>query len=93
MKRGLHAITGSCTQLDREHWVTFAHGEVGSGTRVVEDESHVFGFALVVISIVDGRRDTEPPVRSIFDERRPWVRVTGGIVDSVLVCAGYYDRC
>ena len=87
----LRTVARSCVQFDREHRVSFAHGEMGSGASVVEYEAHVFGFALVVVGVVNGRRDAELSVGSIFDERRSWVCVARGVVDDILVCAGYYD--
>ena len=78
-------------QFNREYWVSFTHGEVGTRAGVVEYESHVFGFASIVIGIVDWCRDAEPSIGLIFDKRRPRVCVTCGIVDDILVRAGYYD--
>jgi hypothetical protein len=71
--------------------VSFTHGEMSSGTSVVEYESHIFGLAFVIIGVVDGCRDTESSVRSVLNERWPWVRVTRGVVDDVLIRTGYYD--
>ena len=72
--------------------MSFTHGEVGSRASVVEYESYVFGFALVIVGIVDRCRDVESSVGSILDERRPGVGVVTGVVDDVLVCTSYYDR-
>ena len=91
IKRGLRTIVRPCTQFDREYWVSFTHGEVGARAGVVEYESYVLGFALVVVSVVNGHRDTKSPVRPILDEWWPWVRVACGIVDDILIRAHYYD--
>ena len=72
--------------------MSFTHGEMGAWAGVVEYESHVFGLALVVVSVVNGRGDTKPSIRSILDEWRPWVCVTCGVVDDILVRTRYYDR-
>ena len=72
--------------------MSFTHGEMGLGASVVEYEPHIFGLAFVIIGVVDGCRDTESSVRSILDKWRPWVHVTRGVIDDVLVCTSYYDR-
>ena len=72
---GVRTITRSRPQLDCEYWMSFAHGEVGAWTSVVEYESHVFGPAPVVVGVVDGRRDTELSIGSVFDERGSWMHV------------------
>ena len=72
---GLRTITRSGPQLDCEHRVAFTHGEVGAWTGVVEYEPYIFGFTLVVVGIVDRRRDAESSVGSVFDKRGSWMRV------------------
>ena len=64
---------------------------MGPGARIVEYESDVFGFALVIIGVVDGHCNAEPSVGSIFDEWRTGVHVARGVVDDVLVRTGYHD--
>ena len=78
-------------QLNHEYWVAFTHGEMGARAGVVEYESHVFGLALVVVSVVNGRGDAKPPVGPILDEWWPWVCIVCGIVDDILIRAHYYD--
>ena len=75
VKGGLRAVARLCAQLDREYRVPFTHGEMSVWAGVVEYESHVFGLALVVVGIVNRCGDTEPPVRSILDERWSRMRV------------------
>ena len=48
VKGGLCTVAGSCAQFNREYRVTFTHGEMGTRAGIVEYESHVFGFALVI---------------------------------------------
>jgi hypothetical protein len=55
---GLGAIARSRSKFDCEHRMSFTHGEVGAGADVVEYEVYVFGLALVVVRIPDGRSDT-----------------------------------
>ena len=59
---GLRTVMRSSSQLDGEDGVTFSHGKVGSRTNIVDYESYEFGFPFVVVSVVDGCRDTEPPI-------------------------------
>ena len=92
MKRGLRTIARSCSQLNREHRMSFTHGKVGPGARVVEYESHIFGLAFVIVSVVNWHRDAESSVRLILDKRRPWMCVARGVIDKVLVCTGYYNQ-
>ena len=91
VERGVCAIARPCPQFDCKDWVSFTHGEVGVWAGVVEYELYVFGFALVVVGVVNGCRDTESPVGPVFDEWGSWVRVTPGVVDHILVHASYYD--
>ena len=49
--------------------MAFPHGEMGSWADIVEYKSYIFGLALVVIGVVDGRGDTESSVGLILDER------------------------
>ena len=72
--------------------MSFTHHEVGPRTCIVEYKPDVFGLPLVVVGVVDRRRDAEPPIRPILDEQWTGVRVTRGIVDDVLVRTCYYDR-
>ena len=62
VERGLRPIARSSSQLDGKDGVTFTHSEVGTRTGVVEYESYKFGLPFVIVSVVDGRRDTEPSV-------------------------------
>ena len=71
--------------------MSFTHGEVGSGTSVIEYEPYIFGLAFIIIGVINGRRDAESSVRPILNERRSWVHVTRGIVDQVLIFTSYYD--
>ena len=87
MEGGLRTITRSCSQLDREHRMSFTHGEVGAWAAIVEYESDVFGFTLVVIGVVDGRHDTKSSVGPVFDERGSRVHVTCRVIDHGLVHA------
>ena len=89
---GLGAVTRSCAEFDREYGVSFTHGKVGAGTDVVEYEVYVFGLALVVIRIVDGRGDAESSIGPILDEWWSRVRISCVIVDDLLVRSGYYYR-
>ena len=88
---GLGTIAGSCAKFDREYWVSAAHGKMSARADVVEYEVHVFGLALVIVRIVDGCRDAEPSIGSIFDERRPRMSVTRVVIDDGRVGAHYYD--
>ena len=88
---GLGATARSCAKLDREHGVSFTHGEVGARADVVEYEMYVFGLALVVVRVVDGCGDAEPPIGPILDKWWSWVCVMRGVVDDILVSAHYYD--
>ena len=49
---------------------------MGSWAGVVEYEAYVLGLALVVICVVDGRRDAKPPIGSVLNERWPRVCVS-----------------
>ena len=91
MKGGLRTLTRSCAQFNHEYWVSFTHGEVGARAGVVEYKAYVFGLALVVVSVINGRRDAKSSIGPIFDERWPWVCVTCGIIDNILIHACYYD--
>ena len=91
IERGVCAVARPCPQFDCEDWVSFTHGEVGAWAGVIEYEPYVFGFTLVVVGVVNGRRDTESPVGPVFDEWGSWVCVTPGVVDHILVRASYYD--
>ena len=71
--------------------MSFTYGEVGARAGVVEYELYVFGLALIVVSVVNGRRDAESPVGPILDEQWSWVCVTRGIVDDILIRASYYN--
>ena len=74
--------------------MSLTHGERGSRAGVVEYKSDVFGLALVVVSIINGRRDAESSVRPILDKWWSWVHIAQGGVDDVLVCTCYYNwRC
>ena len=75
VKGGLGTVTRSCAKFDCEHRVSFSHGKVRTGTDVVEYEVYVFGLALVVVRIVDGRGDAKSSVGPILDERWSWVCV------------------
>ena len=89
---GLGAVARSCAKFDREHGVSFTHGEVGAGTDVVEYEVYVFGLALVVVCIVDGCADAESSIGPVLDKRWSWVSVAQSVIDDVWVGAHYYDR-
>ena len=92
VERGLSAVARSRAKFDREHGVSFSHGEVGVGATVVEYKVHVFGFALVVIRIVDGCGDAESSIGPIFDKWWSWVCVPWSVTDDVLVGTHYYDQ-
>jgi hypothetical protein len=90
----LRAIAGSSAKLDREHGVAFPHGEVGTWAGVIEYEPYILGFALVVVGVVDGHGDAEPPVGSVLDERWSRVCVSRRVVDYRLIrpCYHYWRR-
>ena len=97
VERGLCAVARPCAKFDREHGVSFTHGEMGAGANVVEYEVYVFGLALVVIRIVDGRGDAESSVGPILDERWSRMSIAGGIVDDgrsapIITTGGVGDR-
>ena len=62
VERGLRTVARSSSQFDSEDWVTFTHSEMGARTRIVEYKSYEFGLSLVVVGVVDGRRDAESSV-------------------------------
>ena len=62
IERGLRTVTGSSSQSNSEDWVAFAHSEMSAWTRIVEYKPYKLGLPLVVIGIVDGRRDAESSV-------------------------------
>ena len=88
---GLGAVARSCAKFDREYGVSFSHGEVGAGTDVVKHEVYIFGLALVIVCIVDGRGDAESSIGPVLDERWSWVCVARGVIDDIWVGAHYYD--
>ena len=89
---GLGPVAGSCAKFDREHGVSFAHGEVGARADIVEYEMYVFGLALVVVCVVDGRGNAKSPVGPVLNKWRSWVCVARRVVNNVWVGAPYYDR-
>ena len=91
MKGGLRTIARLRSQFDGEDRVSFSHCKVGSGACVVEYESYVFGFALIVVGIIYGRRHTESSVRLILHEGWTGVHITRGVVDEVLVHTSYHN--
>ena len=88
---GLGAVARSCAEFDCEHGVSFSHGKMGAGADVIEYEVYVFGFALVVIRVVDGRRDAKPSVGPILDKGWSGVSVARSVIDDVLVGAHYHN--
>ena len=91
VERGLGAVARSRAKFDREYWVSFTHGKVGTGADIVEYEVYVFGLALIVIRIVDGRSDAESSIGPILDEWWSGVSVARGVVDNGRVGAHYHD--
>ena len=89
---GLHPVAGLCAQLDCEHRVSFTHGEVGTRASVVEYEPHVFGLAFIVVSVINGRCDTESSVGPILDEWGSRVCISCGVIDDIVICACDYNR-
>ena len=51
IERGLGTISRSGSQLDSEVRVSLPHSEESSGACVVQNESHVLGFAAIVIGV------------------------------------------
>ena len=88
---GMHTVAGSCSQLDREHRVSLSHGKVSTWTSVVEDKPYIFGPALVVVGVVDGRHNAESPVRPVFDKWGSQMHVSCRVIDHILVGTCYYD--
>ena len=89
---GLRTVARLSAQLDGEYGVAFTHCEVSPRTGVVEYEPHKFSLSFIVVSVVNGCRDTEPSVCPVFDERWSRVCVTCGMVNDFLVGAHYNDR-
>ena len=71
--------------------MSFTHGEMSPRTGVVEYESYILGLALVIVGVINRRRDAESSVGSILDEWWSWVHVARGMIHDVLVCTGYYN--
>ena len=92
MKWGLGAIAGSSSQWDGKDRVPLSHSEEGSGVGVIQYESHILGFATIVVSVTYGRRNAELPIQSILHERWAWVSESCGVIDDMLIHAAYYDR-
>ena len=91
MEGGLRTVSRSRSQFDREHRVSFTHGEVGAWTTVVEYEPYVFGLALIVVGVVNRRREAETSIGSVFDERRSRMCITRRVIDYGLVRASDYN--
>ena len=92
IERGLCSIARSCPKSDRKDRVSAAHGEMSARAGVIEYKMYVFGLALVVIRVVNGSGDAEPPIGSILDERRSGMGVACVVVDDILVGTHYDDR-
>ena len=87
----LGAFARSRPEFDREYGVSFTHGKMGTGAAVVECKVHIFGFAFVVVRVVDGCGDAESSVGPIFDKWYTGVCVARRVIDDILVGAHYYD--
>ena len=72
--------------------MALSHSEEDSGISVVQYESHILGFTVIVVSVVYGCGDAQSSIQPILHEG--WTRVSKpcGMIDDVLVCAAYYDR-
>ena len=89
MERGLSAISRSSLQFDGEDGMSLSHGEESPGARIVQYELHIFGFALIVISVAYRHQDAEPSIRPILYKWGNRVSESRGVVDDILIHATY----
>ena len=72
----------------------FPHSKVRAWAGIVEYEPYIFGLALVIVGVVNGRGDAEPSIGSVLDEQWSRMCISCEIVDDLLIRSRYhYRRC